>query len=195
MARFSRFFHRAVREEKQNITENSLRLKKVAVWSVEEVCFWLTLIDLGEYKKIFAKEQIDGETLVDLDENDFATMGVNIVGHRAILKRNIKKLVSNNSKYSFDPTTHVYLKVALRKTDDPNLLTLVVNRNINFDELITLFQEKYQGVVIHKFFEYTDADRDVLKIANNSQLLTLLQLYPKEQEMFLSVYSIDSKLS
>lgn len=62
-------------------------------WSTEEVGEWLDAIGLGEYKAVFADNCIEGETLVSMSKSDIKELGVEKVGHRVKLDKEIKKLI------------------------------------------------------------------------------------------------------
>ena len=64
---------------------------------MDEVGEWLEAIGLGEYKSVFADNCIEGETLVSMTKSDVKELGVEKVGHRVKLDKEIKKLISESS--------------------------------------------------------------------------------------------------
>lgn len=60
-------------------------------WNIEEVGKWLNNARLGEYVDTFKNENIDGEALLELTEEDLKEMGFSIGGKKTFL-RNIKNL-------------------------------------------------------------------------------------------------------
>lgn len=71
--------------------------KNVESWSSSEVGEWLEAIGLAEYKAVFAENCIEGETLVSLSKADVKELGVEKVGHRVKLDKEIRKLVAESN--------------------------------------------------------------------------------------------------
>lgn len=71
--------------------------KNVEVWTGEEVGEWLESIGLGEYKTVFAENCIEGETLVSMTKADIKELGVEKVGHRVKLDKEIKKILPESN--------------------------------------------------------------------------------------------------
>jgi hypothetical protein len=61
-------------------------------WSEERVCDWLTTINCGEYEKLFKKNNINGENLLEMDKAVLQEMGIEKIGDRVRLFLGIKKL-------------------------------------------------------------------------------------------------------
>jgi len=70
--------------------------KSVELWSLAEVGEWLDAIGLGEYKGVFSDNCIEGETLVSLSKADVKELGVEKVGHRVKLDKEIRKLIGSS---------------------------------------------------------------------------------------------------
>jgi len=71
--------------------------KNVELWSTGEVGVWLDAIGLGEYKAVFAENCIEGETLISLSKADVKELGVEKVGHRVKLDKEIRKLIAESN--------------------------------------------------------------------------------------------------
>lgn len=71
--------------------------KNVDLWNTEEVGEWLEAIGLGEYKVVFAENCIEGELLASMSKTDIKELGVEKVGHRVKLDKEIKKLISESA--------------------------------------------------------------------------------------------------
>jgi mitogen-activated protein kinase kinase kinase len=61
-------------------------------WSEDRVCEYLRSVKCGEYEKIFRKNHINGENLLEMDKEVLKEMGIDKVGDRVRLFLGIKKL-------------------------------------------------------------------------------------------------------
>ncbi|KAF9875565.1 hypothetical protein CkaCkLH20_06946 [Colletotrichum karsti] len=61
-------------------------------WDEEKVCEYLRSVKCGEYEKLFRKNHINGENLLELDKDVLKEMGIEKVGDRVRLFLGIKKL-------------------------------------------------------------------------------------------------------
>jgi mitogen-activated protein kinase kinase kinase len=61
-------------------------------WDEERVCDWLSSVNCGEYEKLFRKNNINGENLLEMDKAVLQEMGIDKIGDRVRLFLNIKKL-------------------------------------------------------------------------------------------------------
>lgn len=61
-------------------------------WDEDQVCEYLRSIKCGEYEKIFRKNHINGENLLEMDKEVLKEMGIEKVGDRVRLFLGIKKL-------------------------------------------------------------------------------------------------------
>ncbi|KAI1467023.1 kinase-like domain-containing protein [Daldinia caldariorum] len=61
-------------------------------WSEGQVCDYLRSVKCGEYEKIFRKNNINGENLLEMDKEVLQEMGIDKVGDRVRLFLGIKKL-------------------------------------------------------------------------------------------------------
>jgi len=61
-------------------------------WDEERVCEYLRSVKCGEYEKVFRKNHINGENLLEIDKEVLKEMGVEKVGDRVRLFLGIKKL-------------------------------------------------------------------------------------------------------
>jgi len=77
-------------------TKLSFSGKNVDSWTTSEVGDWLDAIGLGEYKGVFDENCIEGETLASMSKADIKELGVEKVGHRVKLDKEIKKLVGES---------------------------------------------------------------------------------------------------
>jgi mitogen-activated protein kinase kinase kinase len=61
-------------------------------WDEERVCDWLVSVNCGDYEKLFRKNNINGENLLEMDKAVLQEMGIDKIGDRVRLFLNIKKL-------------------------------------------------------------------------------------------------------
>lgn len=61
-------------------------------WDEERVCDWLHTINCGVYEKLFRKNNINGENLLEMDKAVLQEMGIEKIGDRVRLFLGIKKL-------------------------------------------------------------------------------------------------------
>ncbi|KAF4974904.1 hypothetical protein FZEAL_8234 [Fusarium zealandicum] len=61
-------------------------------WDEDKVCEYLRTVKCGDYEKVFRKNHINGENLLEMDKDVLKEMGVEKVGDRVRLFLSIKKL-------------------------------------------------------------------------------------------------------
>lgn len=61
-------------------------------WDEDRVCEYLRSVKCGEYEKIFRRNHINGENLLEMDKEVLKEMGIDKVGDRVRLFLGIKKL-------------------------------------------------------------------------------------------------------
>ena len=64
----------------------------VKTWDEDKVCEYLRSVKCGEYEKLFRKNHINGENLLEMDKEVLKEMGIDKVGDRVRLFLGIKKL-------------------------------------------------------------------------------------------------------
>ena len=61
-------------------------------WSEDQVCEYLRSVKCGEYERLFRRNNINGENLLEMDKEVLKEMGIEKVGDRVRLFLGIKKL-------------------------------------------------------------------------------------------------------
>ncbi|KLU83544.1 STE/STE11 protein kinase [Magnaporthiopsis poae ATCC 64411] len=91
-------------------------------WDEDKVCEYLRTVRCGEYEKIFRRNHITGENLLEMDKNVLKEMGIDKVGDRVRLFLSIKKLRTKaiagqkkRNRDSFGPIDNQYTP----STDSP----------------------------------------------------------------------------
>jgi len=69
-----------------------LTAKNPTTWTTDDVSIWLQLVKLGEYTPIFKEQQISGQELMELTENDVHTLGIQKLGHRKRFQKALSML-------------------------------------------------------------------------------------------------------
>lgn len=89
-------------------------------WDEERVCDWLSSVNCGEYEKLFRKNNINGENLLEMDKAVLQEMGIDKIGDRVRLFLNIKKLRTK---------AYANQKKRNRVCEGVDLCTIYTNRN------------------------------------------------------------------
>jgi mitogen-activated protein kinase kinase kinase len=61
-------------------------------WDEDQVCDYLRSVKCGDYERLFRKNHINGENLLEMDKEVLKEMGIDKVGDRVRLFLSIKKL-------------------------------------------------------------------------------------------------------
>lgn len=61
-------------------------------WDEDQVGDWLRSVNCGDYEKLFKKNNINGENLLEMDKAVLQEMGIEKIGDRVRLFLGIKKL-------------------------------------------------------------------------------------------------------
>jgi len=69
-------------------------------WSIADTLKWLRDQNLGQYCLSFKENDIDGQTLLELNERDLQDLGIRSIGHRKKLMRLLNDIYSFNRKSS-----------------------------------------------------------------------------------------------
>uniref|UniRef100_A0ABM5EWG3 Diacylglycerol kinase n=1 Tax=Pogona vitticeps TaxID=103695 RepID=A0ABM5EWG3_9SAUR len=70
--------------------QRSSGVAPVENWGPEEVAAWLEALDLGEYKELFVRHDIQGSELILLERRDLKDLGISKVGHLKRILQGIK---------------------------------------------------------------------------------------------------------
>ncbi|XP_041051199.1 diacylglycerol kinase eta isoform X2 [Carcharodon carcharias] len=81
------------KEKLQKQKSNSSLL--VERWGTDEVAVWLESLKLGEYKDIFARHDIQGSELLQLERRNLKDLGITKVGHMKRILHGIKDIDQN----------------------------------------------------------------------------------------------------
>ncbi|KAK8124471.1 uncharacterized protein PG998_000230 [Apiospora kogelbergensis] len=94
-------------------------------WTEDQVCEYLRSVRCGEYEKLFRKNNINGENLLEMDKDVLKEMGIEKVGDRVRLFLGIKKLrtkaYANVKKRNRDSFGHLEPTQFTPSTGSPRL--------------------------------------------------------------------------
>ncbi|XP_063169562.1 diacylglycerol kinase kappa [Candoia aspera] len=83
------------KKEKEKLQkQRSGGITPVDSWGPEEVAAWLEGLDLGEYKELFMRHDIQGSELILLERRDLKELGISKVGHLKRILQGIKDTTS-----------------------------------------------------------------------------------------------------
>lgn len=88
------------REKEKLQKQKSGGITPVDNWGSEEVAAWLEALDLGEYKEVFMRHDIQGCELILLERRDLKDLGITKVGHMKRILQGIKDTSSQPQKNS-----------------------------------------------------------------------------------------------
>lgn len=93
-------------------------------WDEDQVCDYLRSVKCGDYERVFRKNHINGENLLEMDKEVLKEIGIDKVGDRVRLFLSIKKLrtkaYANQKKRN---RVRVLMRVLVAETDCTNVST------------------------------------------------------------------------
>ncbi|KAB5530820.1 hypothetical protein PHYPO_G00133720 [Pangasianodon hypophthalmus] len=81
-----------VQDEGQPLKQHQWQNRSVPDWSCQQVCLWLMGLNLEQYIPQFTAKNVDGEQLLQLDNDALKDLGVASSQDRAVFKRKLKDL-------------------------------------------------------------------------------------------------------
>lgn len=81
--------------------EGEISQGAIKMWTVEDVCQWLSALGLEEHEEKFKQNAIDGKELLALTTSDLETLGVAALGHRnkIVRTRDMCKDTANSDQH------------------------------------------------------------------------------------------------
>lgn len=143
-------------------------------WDEERVCDWLVSVNCGDYEKLFRKNNINGENLLEMDKAVLQEMGIDKIGDRVRLFLNIKKL--RTKAYANQKKRN---RVCLHNLFRCDVLDTDVTRTPSLDSMLTPpphlapLVRQIREVELYPHHQPTKDIRDSLKAS------ILLQPFPK----------------
>lgn len=82
----------------QTTGKSQCQIRTVPEWTTQQVCHWLTEINLEQYSAEFLSKNIDGEQLMQLDNSRLKALGVTSQSDRATIKKKLKEIKKMHEK-------------------------------------------------------------------------------------------------
>lgn len=77
--------------EDENHEHRTFRNKQLSEWSTKDTTDWLESLFMPEYKESFADKQIDGNKLMELNNESLINLGIRKIGHRVKMEKSLKR--------------------------------------------------------------------------------------------------------
>ena len=155
-------------------------------WDVREVGKWLESFDLGRYRDAFFYNEIDGEMLADIDEDDLIAIPIERLGHRKKIMRRLATLrgttASSCSSDHGSEDSQSSASVASSATSVASSASTKIRIKCTYKEEVRTFfftpNEDFEGFMgkIKKEFgkslsaKYMDEDGDMIVIRNDADV-------------------------
>ncbi len=63
------------------------------MWTLGDTCDWLATMEMRQYRILFITNSLNGKRLIQLTDSELLLVGVEALGHRKRILRNIKQLL------------------------------------------------------------------------------------------------------
>ena len=183
-----------------------IKKKDIAEWTVVEVGLWLNAINLSQYSDAFFFNEIDGEMLADLDEDDLIAMPIERMGHRKKILRRVAKIknpnassqkasesdtasIDSEAKHSVSSSSAATFRVKCLFHDE--IRTVVFRSDETLDSFNLKIAEEFGS---NQAAKYRDEDGDMVTIRNTEDLRAFLAS-AKSGKGKLTVFSTRKKSS
>jgi hypothetical protein len=165
--------------------------KDLSQWNVNEVGMWLCSIDLPMYQDLFFFNEVDGEMLADIDEDDLLSFPIDKIAHRKKILRRIQILKGVEvDRESGDTRSDLE---SLRSSDTASTLSSLRGRDgvrikcayhddiraVDLDPNETYEQFKLKILEefgANKSVKYKDQDGDLVTIKNDGDVRAMVAI-------------------
>eukprot|EP00008_Paramoeba_atlantica_P009096 CAMPEP_0201480072 /NCGR_PEP_ID=MMETSP0151_2-20130828/4645_1 /ASSEMBLY_ACC=CAM_ASM_000257 /TAXON_ID=200890 /ORGANISM="Paramoeba atlantica, Strain 621/1 / CCAP 1560/9" /LENGTH=773 /DNA_ID=CAMNT_0047861825 /DNA_START=60 /DNA_END=2381 /DNA_ORIENTATION=+ len=179
-------------KKKKEVLDTSFQKKSLEDWNVRDVGNWLKYNKLSEYQEVFFFNEIDGEMLVDLDEDDLLALPIDKIAHRKKILRKLAVLtgkpVSNSSSYASSShksrseysesegsitsnRSDVDMSVRIKCVYHDDIRTFVLDPMETFDQFQLKLLEEFGT---HKAAKYRDEEGDLITIRNTEDVRAII---------------------
>eukprot|EP00008_Paramoeba_atlantica_P015585 CAMPEP_0201475544 /NCGR_PEP_ID=MMETSP0151_2-20130828/948_1 /ASSEMBLY_ACC=CAM_ASM_000257 /TAXON_ID=200890 /ORGANISM="Paramoeba atlantica, Strain 621/1 / CCAP 1560/9" /LENGTH=732 /DNA_ID=CAMNT_0047855665 /DNA_START=72 /DNA_END=2270 /DNA_ORIENTATION=+ len=188
-----------------------IKNKNIADWDVVEVGLWLNSINLSQYRDVFFFNEVDGEMLADIDEDDLIAIPIERMGHRKKILRKVATLRgtkqasqshdgsedsgsqhgSSQAGHSAAPSSSSSSSGNLRVkcVFKDEIRTLLLSSNETFDSFSSKLAKEFGSGYSAK---YRDEDGDMVTLRNNEDIQAVLTAARKGR-VKLTVFSARRK--
>jgi hypothetical protein len=179
------------RRELASVAEDTSFLKKdLETWTVHEVGLWLATIDLAQYQDVFFFNEVDGEMLADIDDDDLLALPIDRMAHRKKILRKVQLLkgiaVSDTSSThgtedKSDAGSEVESIrsevssqiVRIKCTYHDDIRTLAISIHETYEQFKLKILEEFGA---NKSAKYKDEDGDMITIRNTEDVKRVIEL-------------------
>ena len=181
-----------------------LESKRIQDWDVVEVGLWLNSINLSQYRDVFFFNEVDGEMLADIDEDDLIAIPIERMGHRKKILRKVQVMrggsaANSNSEHDDDGSesgastvskssssaSQVRVKCAYRD----EIRTLLLRSDDTYDSFSDKVRKEFGSGYACKF---RDEDGDMVTIRHTEEVQAVFDAARKGR-VKLTVFSSRKK--
>ena len=160
-------------KKKTSHTQEEFHKKSASDLSAEEVCFWIGSIGFPQYAPKFLENEVSGDILLELTENDMLSIGIKNIHHIETILKEIGKLsiikqqnVTQNNTNGPDPYGWSVEEV------------LQYLKSIGFNEYVQTFEENLiDGKVLFDLDDKDLLEMGMDSIGHRKKLLQNCELY------------------
>ena len=182
-----------------------LESKRIQDWDVVEVGLWLNSIDLAQYRDVFFFNEVDGEMLADIDEDDLIAIPIERMGHRKKILRKVQMVCAPNDcrgSSNSDETSEGAVSrasssnqqggnVRVKCVYHDEIRTLVLRGDDTIDSFSAKVQKEFGNGYACKF---RDEDGDMVTIRHTEEVQAVFDAARKGR-VKLTVFSARKKKS
>mmetsp|Transcript_20992 Transcript_20992/g.59053 ORF Transcript_20992/g.59053 Transcript_20992/m.59053 type:complete len:766 (-) Transcript_20992:219-2516(-) len=194
---------------------STLKAKPLGEWTQQDVSNWLASIGLDRYRDLFFYNEIDGEMLLDIDDDDLLALPIERLGDRKKILRRLKEhrgatgntgssvtmsqtgtrgdgsQVSQVDSYSdLDTVGALAGSVSVKCVYNDDIRSLKLNKNDDYEAFKAKLKKEYGSSRFAA--KYKDEDGDLVTIRNN-QDIQLVIAAAAHARIKLIVFSTKSK--
>jgi hypothetical protein len=189
--------------------EDSSYLKKdILEWTVHEVGMWLNSIDLPQYQDVFFFNEVDGEMLADIDDDDLLALPIDRMAHRKKILRRVQVLKggtpSEQTASAYDSKSDVGSETSESIRSDANssssgatkpvrikcayhddIRTITLEPNETYDSFKLKLLEEFGA---NKAAKYKDDEGDMITIRNTEDIRGVIAM-SSQRNLRLIIFS------
>ena len=155
--------------------------KKIQDWDVVEVGLWLNSINLSQYRDVFFFNEVDGEMLADIDEDDLIAIPIERMGHRKKILRKVQVMrggSATNSNSDVDDCSESGASTVSKSSSSSNqvrvkcayrdeIRTLLLRSDETYDSFQDKVRKEFGSGYACKF---RDEDGDMVTIRHTEEV-------------------------
>mmetsp|Transcript_31092 Transcript_31092/g.87146 ORF Transcript_31092/g.87146 Transcript_31092/m.87146 type:complete len:749 (+) Transcript_31092:101-2347(+) len=191
-----------------------LQKKEIAQWTTNEVGLWLSHVRLDKFRNVFFYNEIDGEMLLDIDDDDLLALPIDRLGERKKILRKVNELrggpagssgsskrntatgsiseaapsdtASNNSQASVGSSATDKNIVSIKCVFNEDVRTLRVNIKDDYETFKNKIRNEYGSR--RMMAKFRDEDGDLVTIRNNRDVQHIIGLIQSKVKIRLIIF-------